>query len=318
MNSTTNSTPELVTTSIGSVDGLSENTPLFKSIVESSAVGMLVLNANGKCIWTNRAFCELIGYTPEEVLASASPDITHPDDVAASGQALRRLISGEIKSCQIEKRYIHKSGRTVWVLLTATRIPRTDELQSDLAVGMIQDISNRKAAEEALQRSEALFRTIAENAGDLILIVDYPTMNTLYVSPAYQKLLGYSVDELQDHTSLAIVHPDDLPRIRQATEDMVQKGTNGVIEELRYRDRNGNWHHVEAHGCAVRNSGGELERIVVISRIIDDRILAQQKLKDREERLQLLLDSTAEPIYGLDLERKLYLLQPSLSAHPGL
>jgi PAS domain S-box-containing protein len=301
LNSTTNSTPELVTTSIGSANGLSEHALPFKSIVESSAVGMLVLNANGKCIWTNRAFCELIGYTAEEVLASASPDITHPDDVAASGQALQRLISGEIKSCQIEKRYIHKAGRTVWVLLTATRIPRTDELPSDLAVGLIQDISNRKAAEEALQRSEALFRTIAENAGDLILIVDYPTMNTLYVSPAYQKLLGYSVDELQDHTSLAIVHPDDLPRIRQATEDMVQKGTNGVILELRYRDRNGNWHHVEAHGCAVRNSGGELERIVVISRIIDDRILAQQKLKDREERLQLLLDSTAEPIYGLDL-----------------
>ena len=82
---------------------------------------------------------------------------------------------------------------------------------------------------------------------------------------------------------------------------MVREGANGVITELRYRHKNGNWHHVEAHGCAVRNSHGCLERIVVISRIIDDRILAQQKLKDREEKLQLLLDSTAESIYGLDM-----------------
>ncbi len=298
--SSTKLPPELAPTSIGSADGLPGYASFFPSIVERSAVGVLVLNAKGKCVWVNRAFCELMGYTAEEVLARALPDITHPDDIAASGRELRRLISGETKSCQIEKRYIHKSGRPVWVLLTAISIPRTDQQQSDLAVGLIQDISIRKATEEALQRSEALFRTIAENAGDLILIVDYPGMNTLYVSPAYQKLLGYSVGELQDHSSLAVVHPDDLPIIRQATDDMVRKGTNGVIAEMRYRHKKGDWHYVEAHGCAVRNSSGGLERIVVISRIIDDRILAQQKIKEREERLQLLLDSTAEPIYGLD------------------
>ncbi len=157
------------------------------------------------------------------------------------------------------------------------------------------------AAARDVQRSETLFRTIAENAGDLILIVDYPSLKTLYVGPAYQKLLGYSVNDLQDRLPLSIVHPDDLPLIHQATERMVRGETSGIISELRYRHKDGSWHYVEAHGCAVRNSAGVLERIVVISRIIDDRILAQQKIKDREERLQLLLDSTAEAIYGLDL-----------------
>ncbi len=277
---------------------------LFKSIFECSAAGMLVLNVNGRCVSANQAFCDLIGYTAEEVLANSMPEITHPEDLAVSTQTLRRLINGEAKSCQIEKRYMHKNGRAVWVLLTATMVPRSDHLQADLAVGLVQDISPRKAAEAALQRSEALFRTIAENAGDLIMIVNYPERNTLYVSPAYQKLLGYSVDELQDHNALAVVHPDDLPLIHRATEKMVREGTNGVITELRYRHKNGHWHHVEAHACAVRNVGGELESIVVISRRIDDRILAQQKLKDREERLQLLLDSTAESIYGLDMSGK--------------
>lgn len=296
----TNHPLELALTSIGSADGMPGYADFFRSVVERSAMGTLVLNANGECVWVNRAFCELIGYTVDEVEARASRDITHPDDIAASEQELRRLLSGETKSCQIEKRYIHKNGQPVWVLLTAMSIPRTDQLQSDLAVALIQDIGIRKAAEEDLQRNETLFRTIAENAGDLILIVDYPGLTTLYVSPAYQKLLGYSVDELQDHNSLAVVHPDDLPVIHRATDDMVRKGTDAVIAELRYRHKNGDWHYVEAHGCAVRNRAGKLERIVVISRMIDDRILAQQKLKDKEEKLQLLLDSTAEPIYGLD------------------
>jgi len=261
---------------------------------------MIVLDLNGRCIWVNQAFCDLIGYTAEEVLTKTLSDITHPDDLAASLQTLQRLANGEVKDWQVEKRYVHKSGWPVWVLLTVTPVPRPDPLHPALCMGIVQDISKRKAAEEALRKSEALFRTIGENAGDLILIIDYPGMQTLYVSPAYQKLLGYSVNELQGHSSLAVVHPDDLPLIHQANEDMARKGTNGVILELRYRHKNGNWHYVDAHGCAVRNSCGELERIVVISRIIDDRILAQHKLRDREERLQLLLDSTAEPIYGLD------------------
>jgi PAS domain S-box-containing protein len=290
-----------LTTNTAPVDGLPGYAHLFKSIFECSAAGMLVLDGDGRCVSVNHAFCDLIGYSSEEVLANTLPELTHPDDTALSVQTLRQLITGEAKNCQIEKRYIHKSGRSVWVLLTATAIPRTDQRQPDLTVGLVQDISSRKAAEEALRQSGAPFRTIAENAGDLILIVDYPGLKTLYVSPAYPKLLGYAVSDLQDQNALAVVHPDDLPIVHQATEEMARKGRNGVIAELRYRHKNGSWHYVEAHGCAVRNSRGDLERIVVISRIIDDRILAQQKLKDREDKLQLLLDSTAEPIYGLDL-----------------
>jgi PAS domain S-box-containing protein len=83
---------------------------------------------------------------------------------------------------------------------------------------------------------------------------------------------------------------------------MARNGTNGVILKLRCYHKNGDLHYIEAHGCAVRNGAGELERIVVISRVIDDRLAAERKLIDREERLQLLLDSTAEAIYGIDLE----------------
>ena len=101
---------------------------------------------------------------------------------------------------------------------------------------------------------------------------------------------------------MAVVHPDDLPIAQQAIEEIVGEGKNGVIAEMRLRHKDGTSRYVEAHACAVRSRCGDLERIVVISRLIDDRILARRKLEEREERLQLLLDSTAGPaIYGLDL-----------------
>src|ERR1022692_4839397 len=90
-------------------EGLPGYAHLFESIFECSAAGMLVLNATGRCVSVNQAFCNLIGYTAEEVLANSLPEFTHPDDLPARLQMLRQLISGEAKSCQLEKRYIHKS-----------------------------------------------------------------------------------------------------------------------------------------------------------------------------------------------------------------
>ncbi len=304
--------PEPLAVSALPSDGLPGYTDFFRSIFDCSAAGMLVTRLDGRCTFANQAFCDLTGYTAAEVTARTIAEMTHPIDIELSLESMRRLAAGEVKFIQLEKRYLHKSGRPILALLTATMIPRADHLPPDLIVGLVQDISQRKAAEEGLRQSEALFRSIAENTDDLILIFDYPEMNTCYVSPAYQKLLGYSVDELQGRKSMEIIHPEDLPIIQRAIDAMVREGMNGNMAEVRCRHKDGKWHYVEAHSCAVRNGDGRLERIVVISRVIDDRILAQQKLKDREERLQLLLDSTAEAMYGVDLDGNCTFCNPAL------
>ena len=131
MNST-NPAAQLLTTSAGPADGLPGDAHFFKSIFECSAAGLLVIDANNRCVSVNQAFCDLLGYTVQEVLGKTMFELTHPDDIVLSVQALRRLATGEAKGCQIEKRYIHKSGRPVWVLLTATLIPQADRLQPDL------------------------------------------------------------------------------------------------------------------------------------------------------------------------------------------
>jgi len=271
----------------------------MEHVFERAAVGMAILDEHGHWVRVNQSFCDLLGYQKEELLALDYQQVTHPEDREESRRHFLQVLSGDIFSYQYEKRYLHRSGRVIWVLLTASRVENPDG-GAPLIAGQIQNISPRRAMEEALRDSEALFRTIGENAGDLILVVDYPSMMTLYASPAYTVLLGYAREQINH--SLEIIHKDDWGQIASDIEAMVEGGENGRISEIRLRDKAGHWHHAEAHGCAVRDESGRVIRFVVITRLIDDRVRAEEKLRHREELLQLVLDSTAEAIYGIDLE----------------
>ncbi len=268
---------------------------------ESAAVGMGLLDLHGHWIRVNRSFCELLGLEKTEILHKSFLAITHANDINLCLRLYRQLASGEIDNYNLEKRYLHKSGSAVWALITISLVRCADGSPA-FVTAQIQDVTKRKQAEESLRRSEAMFRSIGENAGDLILVVDYPGLIAQYASPTYETLLGYPVDEVEGQSCLGLVHPDDHPRILQAVTAMVTQGGDGAIFEIRVRSKNGAWHYVETHACAVRGASGDIERFVAISRIIDNRILAEQELKDQKEQLQLLLDSTAEAIYGLDFE----------------
>jgi PAS domain S-box-containing protein len=268
---------------------------------ESAAVGMALLDLDGRWLRVNHAFLDFLGLTKEELLHETFLTITHPDDVSLSAERYRSLAAGKINSYNLEKRYTHRSGHAVWAFLTVSLVRATDGAPA-FVTGQVQDITKRRDAEEALRKSEALFRSIGENVGDLIVVVDFPNLNTMYASPTYETLLGHPIDEIKGHSCLEILHADDHERVRQAAREMATQGKNSSIFDIRIRSKGGEWHYIETHACAVRNVSGEIEQFVAVSRLIDDQLHARQQLQDREEQLQLLLDSTAEAIYGLDRE----------------
>jgi PAS domain S-box-containing protein len=270
----------------------------LEAVFEHAASGMAIFDTEGRWVRVNPALCRLLGYRKEEVLGRHFCAITYPEDVEESAERFERLLRNEIGHYEFEKRYVRKDGQPLWVCLTISRIESPDGSPPYIA-GRIQDISQRRNAEEALRKSEALFRAIGENALDLILVLEYPSMVTQYASPAYEALLGYSQPDLS--CSLEILHPEDRGRVEREIEQMVSQGRNNCILQARMHDQAGAWHYVEAHGCAVRNRSGITERVVVISRVMDEHVRAQQELQDREQQLQLLLDSTGEAIYGLDM-----------------
>src|ERR1700676_5347724 len=95
---------------------------LFQNAFEFAAIGMALVSPEGKWLRVNRAICEITGYSETELLERTFQDITHPDDLDLDLANVRKMLAGEIKTYQMEKRYFHKNGSIVWVLLSVSLV----------------------------------------------------------------------------------------------------------------------------------------------------------------------------------------------------
>ena len=131
--------------------------------MEYSAIGTALVALDGRWLWANVALRSVIGYDEHELAHLDFQTITHPDDLKTDLEQVAMLLAGEVAAFQMEKRYIRKSGETVWVLLTASLV-RDAAGEPDYFIAQVQDISERKAAEIELK---ALYErlTLATRAG---------------------------------------------------------------------------------------------------------------------------------------------------------
>jgi PAS domain S-box-containing protein len=134
---------------------------LFQSAFEFAAIGMALVSPEGKWLRVNRAICEITGYTEAELLARTFQDITHPEDLEADLENVRKMLAGEIKTYQMEKRYFHKNGSIVWILLSVSLV-RTKSGEPLFFIGQIQDITRQKASEERLAKAAAEIKRLQE------------------------------------------------------------------------------------------------------------------------------------------------------------
>jgi len=139
---------------------------------------------------------------------------------------------------------------------------------------MIYYIRHLKAQ---LNRREELFRLISENAADMIALVDV-NGRRLYNSPAYKKVLGYSSRELEATSAYQQIHPDDVEKVKAASEEAQRTGV-GKRLEYRVRHKNGHWLVLESTASVIRNAKGQVEKLVIVNRDITERRMAEQKLE---------------------------------------
>ena len=128
---------------------------------------------------------------------------------------------------------------------------------------------------------ERLFRLITENAGDMIAVVDI-NGRRLYNSPSYEKVLGYSLEELHNSPSLEQIHPADRPLVQDATREAHTTGFGRRIE-YRMRHKNGEWLYLESTASAIRNEAGEVERLVIVNRDITSRRRLEEQFRQSQK-----------------------------------
>jgi PAS domain S-box-containing protein len=127
---------------------------LFRSAFEFAAIGMALVSPNGRFLRVNRSLCEITGYREAELLRLTFQDITHPEDLNLDLDYCGKLLGGEIETYQMEKRYFHKSGSIVWVLLSVSLV-RNEEGKPLFFISQIKNITDRKRTEEQLRKAVA-------------------------------------------------------------------------------------------------------------------------------------------------------------------
>ena len=122
----------------------------FKGAFEDSAIGMAINSPEGRLLQVNRALCNMLGFTREELRGKSFQDITHPDDLALNLELYRESLAGKRDSYQMDKRYLRKNGEPVWIQLNVSLV-RDAEGKPLQFVTQIQDISARRAAQQAAE-----------------------------------------------------------------------------------------------------------------------------------------------------------------------
>ena len=120
---------------------------LFRSVFELAPIGIAIVDLEGRFVRVNRALCEIVGYSVDELALLSFQDITHPGDLSADLDLLDRLVAGDIPEYRLEKRYIKKSGAELWIHLTVTRRTNADGSTHSF-LSIVEDIGARKAAEQ--------------------------------------------------------------------------------------------------------------------------------------------------------------------------
>lgn len=214
---------------------------LFENAFHNAAVGMALVGPDGRFLRVNRSLCDLVGYPEDMLLRRTFQDITHPDDVDADLSLLQQLIRGEVETYRMEKRYFHRDGRVIWVLLSVSSV-RNAGGELEFVISQMKDITERKLVEDALRSTTARLTAVVMNLQAGVLVQDenshvvlanqtFCEMFGLELLPA--QLVGAGCVDVLEEASRRLPDPEQF--MQRIHELLTERGTaNG--EELRLRD----------------------------------------------------------------------------------
>lgn len=264
----------------------------FREAFENSAIGMALVAPDGKWLKVNKQICEITGYSEQELLSQTFQDITHPDDLDIDLNNVQALLENKIDSYQIEKRYIHKYGHNVWVLLSVSLV--SDEYGMPVHfVSQVEDITKRKGAEERAkeinQELIGLFESISQVS---VIATDYNGI-IRHFSKGAETLTGYTAEEMIDKQSPAIIHiaqevtdhskelSEEFGREISGFDVFVTQAKEGKYEsrEWTYVKKNGDTFPVQLVVTAIKNDG-EITGFIGVATDISSLKKTEAQLRD--------------------------------------
>jgi PAS domain S-box-containing protein len=271
------------------------------AILGQATAGIAALDCDGRFTLVNDRSCQITGYSREELMRLRMMDITHPDDLPRNKELFRTLLhSGQ--SFDLEKRYLHKDGRIVWVNSSVAAV-RDGQGRITAVVAACIDITERRRYEEALRESEGQLRAIYEGGTTYIgwLAPDGTLMR------ANRASLDFAGSTLEDvigrpfwETAWFQYTPGTPDLVR---DDLVRAAAGEPIRrEISLRRPSGETRTFDFSLHPVWDEGGKLLGIVPEGRDITERKRAEEALRESEQRLMLALHASATGVWEWDLK----------------
>lgn len=180
----------------------------FRGAFENATIGMALIGPDGAWIRVNKSVCDITGYSEEELLKLTFQDITHPDDLDLDIHHLQELIQGKRESYSMEKRYFHKDGHIVWIILSVSMVKNLDG-EPLYFVSQITDISKRKRAFEELNKALHRIQGIIDASTHVSIISTNTEGVIVEFNKGAENLLGYKAEEVINIHSPIIIHDMD-------------------------------------------------------------------------------------------------------------
>ncbi len=300
-------------------EALRDSEARFRHVFECSSFGMAMLNPRGRFLKVNYALCHMLGYTEPEMLSMLVSDVTHPDDASRTVELMADLIENREDNGWLEKRCVRKDGRIVWTMLSIWVM--CDSVGDPVhLVAQLQDVTERKRAEEALRKSEERYRIIADFNYDWEWWIGVDG-KLLYVSPSSERLTGFAAEEFYNDPELLIrvVHPEDraafLAHLAQAAGE-IEDTTHSFDFRIVKKQGDERWLN---HACrTVYSSDGTPLGRRVSHRDVTDRRIAEEELRKSEERFRAIFENAKDSIFLKDRKLRYSQVNPAMFELLGL
>lgn len=271
----------------------------FRKIYEKGPFGMLLVNSELKILMANPHFCQMLGYSEDEILQMSLTDVSDSDDLKLDVPFIKQMFRGELGLYKTEKKYIHRNGTIIWGALTVT--PNFDESGNFLYnLAIVEDISRRKIAEEEISRLNERISTATRVAG--VGIWDWNILdNVLVWNEQMYSLYGVKSSEFSGAFEAWTkgLHPDDMEMAIEQSDKAV-RGEADYDTEFRVVWPDDSIHFIKAKGEVFFNDEQMPVRMMGVNYDITSRKEAEIALFASKIQLETALKSMTDAVFITD------------------
>jgi PAS domain S-box-containing protein len=276
---------------------LREGDVRFRQVFENAPFGIYLSGLDGRLLQVNATFCRVLGYSETELLDRRWVEIVHPDDLRPSVEIRERVLQEPGICLETDKRYLHRDCRTVWVRAKISLV-RDTEGSPLYFITHIEDVTERRRAEEALRESEERFRTMADGCPATMWVTD-ANGSIRFMNRAFMAFSGATADQVLGTAWKTLLHPDDAPAYVAEFLSAVQE-QRAFRSEVRVRRRDGVWRWLESFAEPRFSPSGHFLGHVGLAPDFTERRESAEALQISETNFRQLAESIREVFWIVD------------------